>query len=789
MKNVLRSNHTNQKGQALLITIIIAFIGFAAVTLTLMKVGDFTRIVGQSESAANLSEADKFNFWMLQKKFKTTVDSTGKVVKPDWYPEPYPIPSEMSQATTFKPLIIGTSASASQVYAANFLVRGRKNASTGECAVLSAPICKKAPLAADDCNSLEFQVDPVGLGSLQKTADMALTEGIQSGCLGIPSLGQLTTDQKNSIYSPNFVFPLSTAIESVPVTFKKYIADNPSKPNTLTKLVVRVGETEGVIPIEPPPEPTACSLALTSPSEPMDLISGDKTVNFRLSVNGIVESVSFTASGSNNPEFQSAEFNRQSVLNYGNMTPLKDSGFDIRLSSISSEALNPANPSESLRTVKATVNGHSGPPVSCDYQLRVKRPNTAPSNSGCGSGMLAIQSSIAEKVKVGDDVVYIFKKSDPNAVVTCPGRARVLLVGGGGAGGNAGGGGAGGYVERFNIGVGSTGAAPVQVGDGGQFIVTGLNVAHTTNGGDSKFLQWKALGGGGAGQHCGPFIPGCSQLGRNGKSGGSGGGASYNLNDSVSGGLGTLGQGNNGSNSTGSGINSRGAGGGGGAGGAAQGMNGGIGKASDITGASLFYAGGAAAGCGGEGRLGPGIPGKGGGGKGSVNSCGSPTYSGQTAGEVNTGGGGGSYSSGGSGIVIIRAIAKFNLDCFSKEAVQDPSATFNWSAKTRAGGDVQWWINNLPYPQVHIDSNGAMGYNDENAIFQCRLRGYSSGRKTKIGSYLTPVNNKIYNWDQSTKSYKTLNGAVLNQTLIGYTCTGLLVDECIDDKRWLIGPY
>ena len=264
---------------------------------------------------------------------------------------------------------------------------------------------------------------------------------------------------------------------------------------------------------------------------------------------------------------------------------------------------------------------------------------------------------------------------------TLPGSsiARILAVGGGGGGGGAirratkdtsmygggGGGGAGGFVETNALF--GAGAYTVDVGAGGAGGAsdTSLDVGDVTsgeNGGDTSILLdggawWFPVakgGGGGAGGNNTPA----------GGGGSGGGGSQYSSNGTAyepkAGGSGTEGQGRAG----GAGDAALYGGGGGGAGGAGDAASstehgkGGDGLPSDITGDSVYYAGGGGGGYCRSGKTGDPIPGGLGGGGGGGYGKGQPgdaTYYGG-------GGGGGSYSNGVagagfSGVVIVRISA------------------------------------------------------------------------------------------------------------------------------------
>jgi hypothetical protein len=249
---------------------------------------------------------------------------------------------------------------------------------------------------------------------------------------------------------------------------------------------------------------------------------------------------------------------------------------------------------------------------------------------------------------------------------TCPSgvtKVRALLVAGGGGGGadRSAGGGGGGMIDHPSFTVVPGTNYTVTVGAGGS---GGTGVASGLTGSDSVFSTLAAKGGGGGGT--GYNFP---------TSGGSGGGGGWTTTyqtagqatqGSQSGESGTYGYGFAGGNG-GNNINA----GGGGAGGAGstatqnQRPNGGIGRVSDITESSVYYAGG---GGGGQAFDGPngqttpywylqGLGGTGGGGNGggANGQAGFP-------GTANTGGGGGgganipqaNGAAGGSGIVILR---------------------------------------------------------------------------------------------------------------------------------------
>lgn len=152
---------------------------------------------------------------------------------------------------------------------------------------------------------------------------------------------------------------------------------------------------------------------------------------------------------------------------------------------------------------------------------------------------------------------------------TITGASILVIAGGGGGAGNycwGGGGGAGGYIYDTNVTL--SGTMTVTVGGGGAG-----GSSQGTNGGNSVLGSYTAIGGGAGG---------CNMDGTVGGSGGGGGAWSNH------GAAGTAGQGYSGGNP----VASTCSGAGGGAGGSPVGCAGGIGKSSNISGSTVWYAGG-----------------------------------------------------------------------------------------------------------------------------------------------------------------------------------------------------
>jgi len=230
--------------------------------------------------------------------------------------------------------------------------------------------------------------------------------------------------------------------------------------------------------------------------------------------------------------------------------------------------------------------------------------------------------------------------------------ADVLIIAGGG-GGASGGGGAG---EMYEGSVVVPSSVSITVGAGG-LGAGGLVDANGANGTSSAIGSLSCNGGGGAGRY--------TTGGTIGNAGGSGGGSSinYGQNTPASSTKTAGGFGFPGGNTIGTGSNgAAGGGGAGGAGGIGQtsgpGADGGLARASLITGVSTLYAGG---GGGGTNPISNGGSG-GGGGAGAGGTGNSATGAAGGSATANTGsGGGGTYydgnnagGNGGSGVVIIR---------------------------------------------------------------------------------------------------------------------------------------
>ena len=255
-----------------------------------------------------------------------------------------------------------------------------------------------------------------------------------------------------------------------------------------------------------------------------------------------------------------------------------------------------------------------------DYAIRVRSGGAAGEILGAATGSFSTFASAparlardpagAVKTTVGTDSVYTFATTNTYTfTVATRGRARFLMVGGGGAGGTSrgGGGGAGGFIEMpaatlepgtYTVVVGAGGAvntAQTGQGEDGEDTVLSLGdtVLYTAHGGGGGGYGNKDAGtvnsrgrAGGSGGGAGP----CAPVGGDstavspelGNPGGKGSGKAEDKYDSAAaGGGGAGGAGSDGYwSNVASGPERR------------QGGAGGAGVASDITGETLWYAGG-----------------------------------------------------------------------------------------------------------------------------------------------------------------------------------------------------
>ena len=273
-----------------------------------------------------------------------------------------------------------------------------------------------------------------------------------------------------------------------------------------------------------------------------------------------------------------------------------------------------------------------------------------------------------ELIKLAEDNVLVFRENG-TLKVTGSGYVEILAVGGGGGGGanrenhqdyqGGAGGGAGGVVHKKSYFL-SAGEYPISIGAGGEI---------GSNGGNTEALGISAYGGGAGARYDGR---GSSQVngdaeknyGRIGSSGGSGGGSTHAQLASlvglpVSGGQAIYGDEGNLGHAGGVSTHSMAASGGGGAGGVGGDSKdsipgcGGVGYQCDISGVSVYYAGGGAG-----FRNKQQIAGGAGGGGSCVKAADGQSST-PEAGVDGLGGGGCGGANGGKGVLIVRYKASF----------------------------------------------------------------------------------------------------------------------------------
>ncbi len=365
------------------------------------------------------------------------------------------------------------------------------------------------------------------------------------------------------------------------------------------------------------------------------------------------------------------------------------------------------------------------PETAYSYKIKVTNDENVDSDEVSGSfttSGVGIGGTGGDMTRVGDDWIHYFRVGfdeqgaiTNDYVFTPPSyatAARALVVGGGGPGGYyaGGGGGAGGYYYNETLGVTPGTGYAVHVGAGG--IAATSATAYGSNGGNSSIkggsVDIEMIGGGAGGN--GKLNNQTATLA--GKNGGSGGGTAWAGNAT---GSGTANQGHDGGDVPAGQYQQDLAAGGGGA--AAVGGSveysenqqtkgsgpGGNGRPCDITGESLYYAGGGSGGAklvtNNNGTGTAGAAGNGGGGKGGqYDKTEGSQYA--TAGADGFGGGGGggsTYSTdsyqggnGGDGIVIIRYAAQGNGTDVAAPAIALESLDRAANGLTTVGYRVAW---------------------------------------------------------------------------------------------------
>jgi len=365
------------------------------------------------------------------------------------------------------------------------------------------------------------------------------------------------------------------------------------------------------------------------------------------------------------------------------------------------------------------------PETAYSYKIKVTNDEGVDSDEEAGAfttSGVGVGGTGGDMTRVGDDWIHYFRVGFDeqggitNAYVFTPpsyaDSVRALVVGGGGPGGYyaGGGGGAGGYYSNDALGVTPGAEYSILVGVGGTAATSAT--AYGSNGGNSSIVGGTVnivMLGGGAGGNGHLNNQTATLAGRNG---GSGGGTAWAGNAT---GLGTEGQGHNGGDVPSGQYQQNLAAGGGGAaagGGSVEFSDnnqtkgsgtGGNGRSCDITGESLYYAGGGSGGAklvtnqNGTGTA--GVPGNGGGGKGGQydNTEGSQYAKSGVDGFGGGGGGGSNYDessyqggNGGDGIVIIRYAAQGDGTDVAAPAITLESLDRAANGITTVGYRVAW---------------------------------------------------------------------------------------------------
>ncbi len=302
-------------------------------------------------------------------------------IKPDWFTRNYPLPSEMApDIITVAPNIISLfpSVGPEETFIDLYLVRGQIDDSN-QCKPIP-PITKKVK-GAKDCNEVLYTVDGSGLGAIKSLSQTNEAATAPSAFVGVPNLSLLSISEQLNFFSPGAPFPLGSAIKSVPITFKKLIADH-SNPAKLGKFLVEInnghGNTTALIPVSPPATPL-CQVSVLSP-QPISLNSGNQTVQFKIQTDSVTTNAKLILPDGTEANFTQDTFDRYSMEGYGAMRDLKATGsFDFPIASSKIDdvfgqygvTLNPNNPNEQFWNIIALVAGVDGITQDCNVSLRI----------------------------------------------------------------------------------------------------------------------------------------------------------------------------------------------------------------------------------------------------------------------------------------------------------------------------------------------------------------------------------------------------------------------------------
>ena len=379
----MKSHFSNRKGNALLIVLVVGLVGLGALGLFLANVGQYVNQVNQSGNAVSGSESDSKILGLVLKK----VALNGKQ-KSDWFTGYYPTADEMSadknaNLATSNLLISSMSpaASSSDTFVRLYWVRGKID-ENNQCKPISPFVYKKTK-ESGDCDAVAYVADGSGLGAVKSyTQDSGVNSSQAAGTLiGVPNLALLTIQDRLKLFSPGAKLPLATVVESVPVTFKKRIADS-SNPNKLSKFLVSVNkngkETLGLIPVPAPATP-ACQINLTSTS-PVPLKLGSQNVTFNVKTDSVTSNLKITLPDGTQRNFN--QFSRYSMSTYGEFRDLNSSGFvfDVDQSKGTSMigqlgvTVDPTNQNRQTWNIIAEVAGLDGVSTVCNTSIVVDYP-------------------------------------------------------------------------------------------------------------------------------------------------------------------------------------------------------------------------------------------------------------------------------------------------------------------------------------------------------------------------------------------------------------------------------
>ncbi|MFM8314107.1 MAG: hypothetical protein ACKOA8_07450, partial [Deltaproteobacteria bacterium] len=371
--NTLRS----RKGNALILVVILGGLGLASLTVMLSQIGQFSKTVATAQNQAQASGQSSLVADLVYKK----IQLNGKL-KPDWSTQFYPVASEMTSSAPSPTLkALSPSAIASNTFVALYWVQGHKDDS-GTCQAIS-PVPKKA-LSPDDCNVVNYLADGSGLGSVLSEAQSSGTNlsQVPSGLISFPNFNNLSLTELLGLFTPGAQAPLNKLLSDSGVVFKKLIADS-SNPNKLAKVLFSIQSgaksTLALFPINPPATPS-CQISAIS-AQPIPLFTqGDYDTVFQIQTDSVTSNAKIILPDGTEANYNS--FDRYAMSGYGEMKPLKPSGFTFRIPKSKGESMtgqlgvtyDPTNPRIQNWNIIARVAGLDGATTDCNMSLKVDYP-------------------------------------------------------------------------------------------------------------------------------------------------------------------------------------------------------------------------------------------------------------------------------------------------------------------------------------------------------------------------------------------------------------------------------